>query len=131
MAAEGTAEAAAAEARDPNEVCIGGRLVARSERRLTPGGVAVTKARFEHCSRVLEADVERRVAFEFEAVALGAASRRIEELPLGAWTDLTGFLAPASRSSSRLVIHVTGLQVRQQASGGTAEIGSPGEPGRS
>ena len=75
--------------------------------RYTPAGIAVFEAAFVHASTVSEAGVERKLAFEFSTVALAAAAQALDREALGASLLLTGFIAPRSRRSSRLVMHVT------------------------
>jgi len=93
-----------------NEVCIAARLTGRSQLRFTPAGVAVAEAEFEHRSVVVEAGGERHLAFTLQAIVLGGAAQRLQGEPLGAEVELAGFLAPRSRRSQRLVLHVVGLR---------------------
>jgi primosomal replication protein N len=81
-------------------------LVGRSPLRYTPAGVAVTEAAFEHRSTVVEADAGRSLAFELDAIAIGGAAHAVGATDLGAEVELTGFLAPRSRRSRKLVLHV-------------------------
>ena len=59
-----------------------------------------------HSDKVAEAGLERSLDFELEAIALGDAALRIERLALGTKLELTGFIAPRSRRSRRLVLHI-------------------------
>jgi primosomal replication protein N len=90
-----------------NELNIDATPVARSALRYTPAGVAVTEGSFRHAGLQLEAGTERSLDFEFAAVAVGPVALGLEREPLGEPLRLTGFIAPRSRRSSRLVVHIT------------------------
>jgi primosomal replication protein N len=81
--------------------------VAHGALRYTPAGVAVAEATFRHEGAVVEAGAERDLAFEFAAVAVGPVAMALEREPLGKTFDLEGFVAPRSRRSSRLIVHIT------------------------
>jgi primosomal replication protein N len=96
-----------------NEIRISAQLVACSQMRFTPAGVAVVEARFEHRSEVVEAGRVRTLDFGLDALAIEAAARRVVAFPLGAEVELSGFLAPRSRRSKRLVLHVVAIEDRR------------------
>ncbi len=75
--------------------------------RYTPAGVAVTQAVFHHEGEVVEAGALRNVQMDVDTIALGALAQRVQALPLGAQVRFTGFLAPRSRRSQKLRIHMT------------------------
>jgi len=93
-----------------NRVRLRARLVERSAIRYTPAGLAVTEARFSYDGVLVEAGTERHVEFEFPAVAVGSVAQSLAAAALGTEVELDGFLAPASRRSQRLRIHITGYQ---------------------
>jgi len=93
-----------------NEVRLDGILAERSALRRTPAGVAVLEARIQHRCEVVEAGLPRTVEFLMGAVALGAVADLLERQALGARLEVEGFLAPRSRRSSRLVLHLTGIR---------------------
>ncbi len=66
-----------------NQLRIRAKAVAKSALRYTPAGVAVLEASFEHEGSVTEAAVERTLAFEFSAIALGAVAQSLDREPLG------------------------------------------------
>ena len=66
-----------------NQLRIRAKAVAKSALRYTPAGVAVLEASFEHEGSVTEAAVERTLAFEFSAIALGAVAQALDREPLG------------------------------------------------
>jgi primosomal replication protein N len=100
-----------------NEFRLRGVLVERAAPRFTPAGVPVVEARIRHQSGVMEAGSARTLEFDVSAIALGPVARELEREALGVQLDLAGFLAPRSRRSSRLVLHLTGYR-RTQAAGG-------------
>ena len=80
--------------------------VARSALRYTPAGVPVAQMSLRHESAVTEAGIERSLGFEFAAVAVGPVAVALEREPLGKAIDIAGFIAPKSRRSSKLVVHI-------------------------
>jgi len=91
-----------------NEVRFSGVLVERAALRFTPAGVPVVEAQIRHRSEVIEAGAPRALEFVVSAIALGPVAVELEREALGAQLQVSGFLAPRSRRSSRLVLHVTG-----------------------
>ena len=81
--------------------------VAKRALRYTPAGLAVAEGSFQHEGTTLEAGTERQLDFEFYAVAVGPVAIGLEREPLGQPLTLTGFIAPRSKRSRRLVVHVT------------------------
>jgi primosomal replication protein N len=90
-----------------NQVHLDGILVERAATRHTPAGVPVVEAQIRHRSDVLEAGAPRTLEFMVNAIALGPVAGKLEREALGAQLDLLGFLAPRSRRSSKLVLHLT------------------------
>ena len=56
---------------------------------------------------MIEAAAERTLKFEFAAIALGAVAQALDREPLGKAMTLEGFIAPRTRRSTRLVMHIT------------------------
>lgn len=83
------------------------RLVERSALRFTPAGLAVTEARLAHSGTSIEAGSERELDFEFIAIAVGSIAETLGKTALGSELELDGFLAPTSKRSQRLRIHIT------------------------
>ncbi|HVE90131.1 MAG TPA: primosomal replication protein N [Burkholderiaceae bacterium] len=94
-----------------NQLRIRAKLVAKSALRYTPAGVAVLEASFEHEGTVTEAASERTLAFEFSAIALGAVAQSLDREALGRLMMLEGFVAPRTRRTTRLVVHVTEYKI--------------------
>jgi primosomal replication protein N len=90
-----------------NQLRIRSKAVAKSALRYTPAGIAVLEASFEHEGTVTEATAARTLAFEFSAIALGAVAQALDREPLGRPMMLEGFIAPRTRRSTRLVMHIT------------------------
>ena len=64
------------------------------------------EVRCGHSGGLVEAGVERKLPFEFAAIAIGDCARRLDAEALGAEIELSGFLAPRNRRSTRLIVHV-------------------------
>jgi len=89
-----------------NRVLLNATLIERTALRYTPAGVAVIEVQLQHQSDALEAGVNRRLEFAFGAIALGGTARQLANESLGSELSLSGFLAPRSRRSARLLVHV-------------------------
>jgi len=89
-----------------NRVLLNATLIERTALRYTPAGVAVIEAQLQHQSDTVEAGVSRRLQFPFVVIALGGTAKQLANESLGSELSLTGFLAPRSRRSSRLLVHV-------------------------
>lgn len=96
-----------------NRVQVQGSLLERTDLRYTPAGIPVVEAQFEHRSETVEAGIPRRLEFPFSAIAIGAMAQRLAQEGLGSELVLSGFLAPRSRRSTRLLVHV--LEFSRQA----------------
>ena len=90
-----------------NRLQISAVSVARSALRYTPAGVAVTEGSFRHSGAVIEAGSQRQLDYEFAAVAVGPVALGLDREPLGRSLEISGFIAPKSRRSSRLIVHIT------------------------
>ena len=97
-----------------NEIRLDGILVERAAMRHTPAGVPVVEAQIRHRSDVIEAGAPRTLEFVVNAIALGPIAGKLGRERLGAQLDLSGFLAPRSRRSSKLVLHLTGYRRQVQ-----------------
>jgi primosomal replication protein N len=90
-----------------NHCWFSGSLVERAARRFTPAGVAVVEAQLQCESEVMEAGRPRKLNFRIGALGIGSAAAELERADLGAQVEVEGFIAPRSRRSARLVLHVT------------------------
>ena len=71
------------------------------------------EASFEYEGSVTEAAAERTLAFEFSAIAVGGVAQALDREPLGRPMLLEGFIAPRSRRTTRLLVHVTEYKVNE------------------
>jgi primosomal replication protein N len=90
-----------------NQFRLRAALVEKKALRYTPAGLPVLEAGLRFDGTVVEAGAERELEFGLSAVALGSVADRLNREPLGGEIELSGFLAPRSRRSSRIVIHIT------------------------
>jgi primosomal replication protein N len=90
-----------------NRVTLAARLLARAAVRYTPAGLPVIDLSLRHAGTVVEAQLPRQLDFELAAVALGEAAQRLSRVALGAELQFDGFLAPRTRRSKTLVLHIT------------------------
>jgi primosomal replication protein N len=90
-----------------NQVRLRAVPVARSAMRYTPAGIPVSELSLRHEGTVTESGVERQLGFEFAAVAVGPIAVALEREPLGKALEIAGFIAPKSRRSTRLIVHIT------------------------
>ncbi len=90
-----------------NQLQISAVPVARSALRYTPAGVAVAEGSFRFSGTVTEAGSERQLDYEFATVAVGPVALGLDREPLGHALTLTGFIAPRTRRSNRLIVHIT------------------------
>jgi primosomal replication protein N len=78
--------------------------------RYTPAGVPVLQAQWRHSGALTEATLARTLDFEFDAIALGAAAQQVNAAALGGQYVLDGFIAPRSKRSTRLIIHINRIE---------------------
>lgn len=90
-----------------NRVRLRAKLIARGELRWTPAGIPVLHSELNHAGAVAEAGIERQLDFELEAVAVGEAAQRLARQALGTELEIDGFLAPRSKRSRSLMLHIT------------------------
>ncbi len=81
--------------------------VSRGALRYTPAGLAVAEGSFRFDGPVTEAGAERVLGFEFAAIAVGPVAVGLEREPLGLPLTISGFVAPKTRRSTRLIVHIT------------------------
>lgn len=74
--------------------------------RYTPAGLPAVEMLLEHASEVTEAGLTRRIELVLSAVALGDIALLLSDTPLGASLSIEGFLAPARKGSSKVVVHI-------------------------
>ncbi len=107
-----------------NHVRMNANLIERTALRFTPAGIPVVEAQLQHLSETVEAGMPRRLDFSLGAIAIGDTAVRLAAESLGSELELSGFLAPRTRRSTRLLVHVVDYSRRNGtpadgASGGT------------
>ena len=90
-----------------NRLAISAVPVERTVLRYTPAGIPVAELSLRFEGVATEAGAERQLEFEFAAIAMGPVATAINEEPLGQPLSLNGFIAPRSRRSQRLIVHIT------------------------
>jgi len=108
-----------------NRIQMQASLLERTDVRYTPAGIPVVEAQFEHRSETVEAGMQRHLEFPFSAIAIGDMAQRLAQEGLGSELLLSGFLAPRSRRSTRLMVHV--LDFSRQAGPPVAVVPGPAE----
>ncbi len=93
-----------------NRIRLQARVVERTALRYTPAGIAVAEAKLAFSGAVSEGGGQRQLDFEFSAIAVGAVAQTFGQIELGTLLDIDGFIAPVSRRSQRLRIHITDYQ---------------------
>lgn len=73
--------------------------------RYTPAGVPVLEILLQHQSQVTEAGTQRLIDMTLPGIALGDIAIMLSDTPLGASLTINGFLAPAKKGASKLVLH--------------------------
>jgi len=101
-----------------NQLVLTGVLIERDALRHTPAGIPVLDFRIAHASTQIEAAVPRQVELELACVAVQERAKLLAGAPLGAALRLSGFLAPKSRSSKQLVLHVQSIEFKEGADHG-------------
>ncbi len=89
-----------------NQVGLSAILVELQPLRYTPAGVAVIEMQLEHSGEVVEAGSVRRIEMAVTALAMGETAHRLAAMPLGTVLEVSGFLAPTRKGSSRLRLHL-------------------------
>ncbi|NTV11020.1 MAG: primosomal replication protein N [Zoogloea sp.] len=93
-----------------NLLRIEGVLTEVAPLRYTPAGVPVAGCRLEHRSKQVEAELEREVTCEIQAVAVGQIARLLAAAKPGASARLEGFLAARSMRVRTPVLHINTIE---------------------
>lgn len=89
-----------------NKLELDASVVEASPLRYTPAGVPALEMKLGHASEVAEAGGTRRVELEIAAVALGDVALMLGGVAAGTLLSVEGFLAPARKGATRLVLHI-------------------------
>lgn len=98
-----------------NQLVLTGHLTERDALRYTPAGVPIVNFRIAHASEQLEAETPRQVELELGCMAVQEQAKLVAGAPLGIAMRLSGFVAPRSRSSRQLVLHVNTIEFKEGA----------------
>jgi primosomal replication protein N len=98
-----------------NQVELDARLASRGDLRYTPAGTEALDLQLDHHSRQMEAGIERQVACEMAAVALGATARQLAQLAPGVHIRCSGFLARRYRTGTSVALHVNRFELIEPA----------------
>ena len=99
---------------DMNKVQLRVILTEIQTLRYTPAGISVLDLVLSHQSEVVEAGHPRQLDFEFEARAIGDIAETLNQVPLGSYLEVEGFLTTTRKNTRRLILHIQ--QFRQQNS---------------
>ena len=94
-----------------NLVIIGGVITDLTSPRYTPAGIMIAEFKLSHYSDQQEANVQRRVEFEFEAIAIAETAKKIISIGSGCNVEITGFIAKKHRLSKQLILHVRNTRI--------------------
>ena len=92
-----------------NQLVISGEIVAIESMRYTPAGVARVALTLSHRSQQSEANVERQVQCEVQALAFAEVAEKVARYAVGQQVKLRGFLAQQSIRSRQLVVHINDI----------------------
>ena len=92
-----------------NQLVISGEIVAIESMRYTPAGVARVALTLSHRSMQSEANVERQVQCEVQALAFAEVAEKVARYAVGQQVKIRGFLAQQSLRSRQLVVHINDI----------------------
>ncbi len=90
-----------------NAIEISGTMIGREAVRYTPAGLEVFEGTFHHRAQLAEAGIARTLEFDFSAVSYAETARKLNGMALGEEIRIKGFLAPRSKKSRHLIVHIT------------------------
>ena len=91
-----------------NQVALLGEIVHLETKRYTPAGLSVLSLRLRNESQQDEANLNRIVNVDIEAVIIGKLAD--EDLKVGDKFSFTGFLDKRSKKSNQIVFHLTEIK---------------------
>jgi primosomal replication protein N len=92
-----------------NRLVLDATLIERAALRYTPAGLPALDLGLKHESEVSEDGQPRKVALQIRAVAIGAVTRSLLALELGARALCSGFVASA-RNRRGVLFHITSVE---------------------
>ena len=97
-----------------NQLTLHGLVLSTKPVRYTPAGIAVVELALQHQSVVEQAQAQRQLNFEIDAMAMGEVAYALTAVAVGDVLLINGFIAPLRQSSSRLVLHIQSFQNQQR-----------------
>ncbi len=94
-----------------NTIQLSAVLLEKNALRFTPAGIAVLEGKFRHESEVYEAGAMRKLEFDFFAVAFADVAIQLDKVQIPSKVNLSGFLAPRSMKTTKLVVHITEFEI--------------------
>lgn len=94
-----------------NKLVLGGVVASIEPLCYTPAGIPLLSFVIQHVSDQIEGGMKRKVECEVNAVAIGNVA--LKTLKLGAFIEVTGFLAKRSLKSTQLVMHINEISLNQ------------------
>ena len=92
-----------------NQLVISGEIVALESKRYTPAGVARVALTLSHRSEQSEANVQRQVRCEVQALAFAELADRVAQFEIGQQVKVRGFLAQQGLRSRQLIVHINDI----------------------
>lgn len=92
-----------------NQLVISGEIVAIESMRYTPAGVARMALTLRHRSEQIEANVQRQVQCEVQALAFAEVADKVRQFAVGQQVKVRGFLAQQSIRSRQLIVHINDI----------------------
>ena len=94
-----------------NALSLTARLQAKDALRYTPAGIPALNCQLAHESRQMEAGEARTVEWNLDAIAFGGVARHLAETAAGSLIACQGFIAPRSRRSRQVELHITEFEI--------------------
>ena len=91
-----------------NKLQIDGEIIFEDQIRYTPSGLIVQRFKIKHKSLQKEADLDKQVGIEVEAIFINKQIRK--EIQVGKKGLFIGFMDKKSFKSTQLIFHVTEIK---------------------
>ena len=88
-----------------NKLQIDGEIIFEDKIRHTPSGLVVQRFKIEHQSLQEEANLDKQVSIELDAIFINKQVRK--EIQIGKKGSFVGFMDKKSFKSTQLIFHVT------------------------
>ena len=91
-----------------NKLQIDGEIIFENQIRYTPSGLIVQRFKIKHKSLQKEADLDKQVGIEVEAIFINKKIRK--EIQVGKKGLFIGFMDKKSFKSTQLIFHITEIK---------------------